>query len=122
VIRYVLSSGWSDDVDALGGGPLLVRNGKAVFRAFEDFSATVLAPRLARSAVGQRRDGSIVLVAVVGGQVGYSVGLTNSELAQQLVRLVCVTRSGLEPRHSTTMAFDGQVLSRPSAPRGVSAT
>jgi hypothetical protein len=118
VIRYVLSSGWADDVDALGGGPLLVRNGKAVFRAFEDFSATVLAPRLARSAVGQRRDGSIVLVAVDGGQVGYSVGLTNYELAQQLVRLGCVNGSGLEPGNSTTMAFDGQLLNRPSDPSG----
>jgi hypothetical protein len=118
VIRYVLSSGWADDVDALGGGPLLVRRGKAVFRAFEDFSATVLAPRLARSAVGQRRDGSIVLVAVDGGQVGYSVGLTNYELAQELVRLGCVTGSGLEPGNSTTMAFDGQLLNRPSDPIG----
>jgi hypothetical protein len=97
---------------------LLVRNGKAVFRAFEDFSATVLAPRLARSAVCQRRDGSIVLVAVDGGQVGYSVGLTNYELAQQLVRLGCVTGSGLEPGNSTTMAFDGQLLNRPSDPSG----
>ena len=118
VVRYVLSSGWADDIDALGGGPLLVRNGKAVFRAFEDFSATVLAPRLARSAVCQRRDGSIVLVAVDGGQVGYSVGLTNYELAQQLVRLGCVTGSGLEPGNSTTMAFDGQLLNRPSDPSG----
>lgn len=118
VVRYVLSSGWGDDVDALGGGPLLVRNGKAIFRAFEDFSATVLAPRLARSAVGQRRDGSIVLVAVDGGQVGYSVGLTNYELARQLVRLGCVTGSGLEPGNSTTMAFDGQLLNRPSDPSG----
>jgi hypothetical protein len=118
VIRYVLSSGWDTDVDALGGGPLLVRNGKAVFRAFEDFSATVLAPRLARSAVGQRRDGSIVLVAVDGGQVGYSVGLTNYELAQELVRLGCVSGSGLEPGNSTTMAFDGQLLNRPSDPSG----
>jgi flagellar hook assembly protein FlgD len=118
VIRYVLSSGWNTDLDALGGGPLLVRNGKAVFRAFEDFSATVLAPRLARSAVGQRRDGSIVLVAVDGGQVGYSVGLTNYELAQELVRLGCVTGSGLEPGNSTTMAFDGQLLNRPSDPSG----
>jgi hypothetical protein len=118
VVRYVLSSGWGDDLDALGGGPLLVRNGKAVFRAFEDFSATVLAPRLARSAVCQRRDGSIVLVAADGGQVGYSVGLTNYELAQQLVRLGCVTGSGLEPGNSTTMAFDGQLLNRPSDPSG----
>jgi flagellar hook assembly protein FlgD len=118
LIRYVLSSGWSDDVDALGGGPLLVRNGKAVFRAFEDFSATVLAPRTARTAIGQRRDGSIVLVAVDGARVGYSVGLTNYELAQQLVRLGCVTASGLEPGNSTTMAFDGELLNRPSDPSG----
>lgn len=117
-IRYVLSSGWESDVDALGGGPLLVRKGKAVFRAFEDFSATVLGPRTARSAVGQRRDGSIVLVAVDGARVGYSVGLTNYELAQQLVRLGCVTGSGLEPGNSTTMAFDGQLLNRPSDPSG----
>ena len=118
LIRYVLSSGWSDDVDAIGGGPLLVRKGKAVFRAFEDFGATVLGPRTARTAVGQRRDGSIVLVAVDGARVGYSVGLTNYELAQQLVRLGCVTGSGLEPGNSTTMAFDGQLLNRPSDPSG----
>jgi hypothetical protein len=78
----------------------------------------VLAPRSARTAVGQRRDGSIVLVAVDGGQVGYSVGLTNYELAQQLVRLGCVTAAGLEPGPSTTMAFDGQLLNRPSDPSG----
>ena len=117
-IRYLLSSGWATDVDAIGGGPLLVRGGKAVFRAFEDFSATVLAPRLARTAVGQRRNGSVVLVAADGAQVGYSVGLTNYELAQELVLLGCVTGSGLEPGNSTTMAFDGQRLNRPSDPTG----
>lgn len=118
LIRFVLSAGWSSAVDAIGGGPLLVRNGKAVFRAFENFAPSVLAPRTARTAVGQRKDGSIVLVAVDGGQVGYSVGLTNYELAQQLVRLGCVTAAGLEPGPSTTMAFDGQLLNRPSDPSG----
>ena len=118
LIRYVLSSGWSSDVDALGGGPLLVRNGRPVFRAFEDFEPSVLAPRQARTAVGQRRDGSLVLVAVDGDRIGYSVGLTNFELAQQLARLGCVTASALEPGDSTTMAFDGQLLNRPSDPSG----
>ena len=117
-IRYLLSSGWATDIDAIGGGPLLVRNGKAVFRAFEDFSATILAPRIARTAIGQRRDGSIVMVVADAGQVGYSVGLTNYELAQQLVRLGCVTGAGLEPGASSTMAFDGQLLNRPSDPSG----
>ena len=117
-IRYLLSSGWATDLDAIGGGPLLVRNGKAVFRAFEDFSATILAPRVARTAICQRRNGSIALVVADGGQVGYSVGLTNYELAQQLVRLGCITGAGLEPGASSAMAFDGQLLNRPSDPTG----
>jgi hypothetical protein len=117
-VRFLLSSGWATDLDAIGGGPLLVRNGRAVFRAFESFSSTILAPRVARTAVGQRRDGSIVLVVADGGQVGYSVGLTNYELSQQLVRLGCVTGAGLEPRNSSTMAFDGALLNRPSDPSG----
>jgi hypothetical protein len=118
LIRYVLSSGWDDDVSAIGGGPLLVRNGNAIFRAFEGFEPFVLAPRTARTAVGQRRDGSIVFVVVDGGQVGYSVGLTNYELAQQMVRLGCVSASALEPGPSSTMAFDGRLLNRPSDPSG----
>jgi hypothetical protein len=118
LIRYTLSSGWANDPDAIGGGPLLVRNGKPVFRAFEQFTPGVLAPRTARTAVGQRRDGSIVFLVVDGGQVGYSVGLTNYELAQQMVRLGCVSASALEPGPSSTMAFDGQLLNRPSDPSG----
>ena len=45
----------------------------------------------AASAIGQLADGRIVLVAVDGGQPGYSVGMTNFELAQTLVRLGAVT-------------------------------
>ena len=118
LIRYVLSSGWDPAVHAIGGGPLLVKNGKAVFRAFETFPPSVLAPRTARTAVGQRRDGSIVFAAVDGGKVGYSVGMTNYELAQEMALLGCVTASALEPGPSTTMAFEGQLLNRPSDPSG----
>jgi hypothetical protein len=118
LVRYVLSSGWDAAVDAVGGGPLLVKNGKAVFRAFENFAPAVLAPRTARTAVGQRRDGSLVMVAVDGGKVGYSVGMTNYELAQEMVLLGCVTASALEPGPSTTMAFEGQLLNKPSDPSG----
>ena len=118
LIRYVLSAGVANDVDALGGGPLLVRRGRAVFRSFEDFSATILGPRLPRTAVGQRRDGSIVLVVADGGRSGYSVGMTNYELAQEMVRLGCVTAAGLEPGPSAAMAFEGQLLNRPSDPSG----
>jgi hypothetical protein len=104
--------------DALGGGPVIVRNGRAVWTAGEDFLPSQLGPRDPRTAVGQRRDGKILLVAVDGRRPGYSVGLTNFELAQALVRLGAVTASALDSGGSTTVAFDGKLLNRPSDPGG----
>lgn len=120
VSRLILSPDWlaSGVTDALGGGPVIVRNGKAVWTAGEDFLPTQLGPRNPRTAVGQRRDGKIVLLAVDGRRRGYSVGVTNWELAQAMVRLGCVTASALDAGGSTTMAFDGKLLNRPSDPGG----
>src|SRR5262245_23637538 len=117
-VRPVLRPQWSDVADAVGGGPLIVRNGRPVFRAMEQFTGTQLSLRRARTAVGQRADGKIVLVAVDGALPGYSTGMTNFELAQQLVRLGAVTASALDSGTSTTMAFDGKLINRPSDPAG----
>jgi hypothetical protein len=118
--RLILSPDWlaSGVTDALGGGPVIVRNGKAVWTAGEDFLPTQLGPRNPRTAVGQRRDGKIILLAVDGRRRGSSVGMTNWELAQAMVRLGAVTASALDAGGSTTMAFDGKLLNRPSDPGG----
>ena len=118
--RLILSPDWlaSGVTDALGGGPVIVRNGRAVWTAGEDFLPTQLGPRNPRTAVGQRRDGKIILLAVDGRRRGYSTGVTNWELAQAMVRLGAVTASGLDAGGSTTMAFDGKLLNRPSDPGG----
>ena len=109
---------WGGVVDAVGGGPVIVRDGQPVFRALESFSSNQLSLRNPRTAVGQREDGTIVLVAVDGRQPGYSTGLTNFELAQTMVRLGAVTASALDAGGSTTMAFDGELLNSPSDPGG----
>jgi phosphodiester glycosidase len=113
-VRLLLQPAWDALVSAVGGGPQIVRDGAPVFRANEKFTTAQLGHRAPRSAVGQRADGRIVLVAVDGRQPGYSVGLTNFELAQALVRLGAVTGMALDGGGSTTMAFDGKLLSRPS--------
>lgn len=105
---------WPGVVAAVGGGPQIVRSGAPVFRAGEAFTTNQLGQRAPRSAVGQLADGRVVLVAVDGRQPGYSVGLTNFELAQALVRLGAVTGMALDSGGSTTMAFDGTLLNRPS--------
>jgi hypothetical protein len=109
---------WGGVVDAVGGGPVIVRDGQPVFRALESFTSSQLSLRNPRTAVGQREDGTIVLVAVDGRQPGYSTGLTNFELAQTMVRLGAVTASALDAGGSTTMAFDGELLNSPSDPGG----
>jgi hypothetical protein len=113
-IRLTLKPDWTGVVDALGGGPLIIRDGRPVFRAQEEFSTYQLSLRHPRSAVGQTADGRIVMLAVDGRQPGYSVGMTNFELALALMRFGVVTGAALDGGGSTTMAFDGTVLNRPS--------
>ena len=113
-VRLSLRPSWPGVLAAFGGGPQLVRDGAPLYRSGEKFTTGQLGPRAPRSAVGQTADGRIVLVAVDGRQPGYSVGLTSFELAQALVRLGAVTGMGLDSGGSTTMAFDGTLLNRPS--------
>jgi hypothetical protein len=113
-IRMILRPDWSGIPNAVGGGPVIVRNGGPVFRANEAFSSYQLAPRHPRTAIGQLADGRILMVVVDGRRPGYSVGMTNFELAQALVRLGAVSASALDGGGSSAMAFNGSLLSRPS--------
>ena len=113
-VRLILQPGWETVGDAVGGGPVLVRDGAPVFRSNEAFTTQQLAPRHPRSAVGQTADGRIILVAVDGRAPGYSMGMTTFELAQAMSRLGAVRAMALDGGGSTTLAFDGTVLNRPS--------
>jgi hypothetical protein len=115
-VQLVMAPDWPAQgiTEALGGGPLVVRNGRAVYTAGEDFLSSQLAPRDPRTGIGQRRDGRLVMVVADGRRAGYSVGLTNFELAQAMVRLGVYTGSALDAGGSSTLAFDGKLLNRPS--------
>jgi hypothetical protein len=113
-VRLILQPDWDVVADAIGGGPLLVRDGSPVFRANEAFTTSQIAPRNPRSAVGQLADGRILLVVVDGRQSGYSVGMTTFEMAQTLVRLGAVRGMGLDSGGSSALAFEGGLLNRPS--------
>lgn len=116
--RLILQPAWTNAVAALGGGPVLVRNSAPVFRSLEDFTSDQIAARSPRAGVGQLADGRIILVAADGDQPGYSVGLTSFELAQTMARLGAVTAAGVESGPDVTVAFDGQLLNKPSAAGG----
>ena len=113
-VRLILQPDWSVVSDAIGGGPVLVRDGVPVYRSNEGFTTSQLAPRGPRTAVGQRADGGIILLTTDGRQPGYSVGMTNFELAQALVRFGAVRGMALDSGGSSTLAFEGTVLNSPS--------
>jgi hypothetical protein len=112
-VRLVLQPSWDSVVAGLGGGPVLVRGGKAVFQSGEDFPDPLIADRAPRAGVGQLADGRIILVAVDGDQPGYSAGMTTYELAQAMQRLGAVSASAVAPGGDVSMAFDGKLLDRP---------
>jgi hypothetical protein len=112
-VMLSLSSGWSALASAIGGGPLLVKNGEPVFHAGESFDPTQLNRRQARGAVGQLPDGHILLVAVEGTSPAYSIGMSNYELAVELSRLGATTAVGLGAGSAVGLAFDGTLLTRP---------
>jgi hypothetical protein len=114
IVKLVLRPNWEAVVDAIGGGPVIVRNGEPVYQALEDFTRSQVFPRDPRTGVGQLEDGRIVMVVVDGRQPGYSTGLTTFELAQMLVRQGAVTGTAMDSGGSTTMAFNGKLLNRPS--------
>jgi hypothetical protein len=113
-LRIPLPDNWATVTDAVSAGPTLVRNGKPIFNAGEALTPVQLHGRDPRTAIGQRADGTIVMLAVDGRRRGWSIGITNWELAQTLVHFGCVTGFALDSGGSTTVAFDGKVLNRPS--------
>jgi hypothetical protein len=114
-VRLTLTPDWSGEASAIGGGPLLVRNGKAVFSSGEAFKPGFLQSRLARGAVGQLADGRILLVTAEQTTSAYSAGLSSYDLALALVKLGAVTAVGLGSGPQAGMAFDGSLLTRPTS-------
>jgi hypothetical protein len=119
-VRIGLRTDWSAITDAVGGGPALVRDGKPI--APQDSGEALTDAQLygpdPRTAIGQRADGGIVIIAADGRRPGWSVGISNLDLAQMLVKYGSVSGLALDSGGSTTLAVDGSVLNRPSDPSG----
>ena len=113
-VRLAIRPAWPGLLSAFGGGPQFVRDGQPLFRSGEMFTTSSSGPRAPRSAIGQLRTGASCSSPSTVASPGYSIGLTSYELAQALVRLGAVTAMGLDSGGSTTMAFDGALLNRPS--------
>ena len=91
-------SSWSD-VQYAVGAKLLMDNSTITTDGIDAGST-----RRARSAVGVKADGTVVLYEIDGNQPSYSVGLTAAELGQELKELGCVRAICLDGGGSSAMA------------------
>lgn len=81
---------------AVGGGDLLVENGKAL----SEFTLDSAERAAARTAIGVKRNGEVV--CYTADKASGSAGLTLEELAHRMVELGCVTAVNLDGGGSTT--------------------
>lgn len=92
---------------AIGGGPALVRGGKA-----QPARVSKAGERHPRSAFGWTKK-DFVFVQVDGRQPGLSDGMTLAEMAEFLVSIGCEEAMNLDGGASSEVWFDGQILNSP---------
>jgi hypothetical protein len=93
-------------ITAVGGGPVLVRDGKPT-------GWTSRPIRHPRTAVGFD-DEHLYLFVVDGRQEGLSAGMNYPELAETLIELGCEQAMNLDGGGSSTLWLGGQVVNSPS--------
>ena len=98
----------------LGAGPLLVLDSKVNVQSEKESIAKDIAfGRAPRTAIGIRKDGTILLV-VVDGRSEKSVGVTLNELADYLVRLGADIAMNLDGGGSSEMVIGNEIKNSPS--------
>jgi len=101
--------------EAVGGFPVLLRDGEPVLHLAEGVPASFGPARHPRTAVAWDREADrLLLVTVDGRQPGYSVGMTLQELTALLVRIGATDAINLDGGGSTAMVVGGRVVNRPS--------
>ncbi len=92
--------------DAVCFGPVLVDNGVKTDPGLYESGIG------ARTAVGQREDGAVVL-AVADGRQGYSIGITFEDMANIMAdRFGCVSACNMDGGNSSCMYLAGQSVNR----------
>ncbi len=90
-------------------GPPLILNGKKLITQGD--GGWGIAPR---TAIGQRKDGSILFLVIDGRQPGYSIGATLLDVQNILFEQGAFTAVNLDGGSSTTLFYNGKVVNKPA--------
>ena len=92
--------------DAMSFGPFLVVNGEP--STFKGNGGYGVAPR---TAIGQRKDGIVLMVVIDGRRPGHSLGVDMVELTNIMVKYGAYNAANLDGGGSSSMAVNGEILS-----------
>lgn len=95
--------------DAVEFTPFLIINGEAA--EIKGNGGWGTAPR---TAIGQRKDGTVVFVIVDGRQPGYSMGVTMKQLQEIMIEEECYNAANLDGGSSTVLSYNDEIINRPS--------
>ncbi|MBU3090859.1 phosphodiester glycosidase family protein [Clostridium sp. CF011] len=95
-------------MEAVSFGPALIVNGQKTINT--GVGGQGIAPR---TAIGQRKDGAIILLVIDGRQVG-SLGATLREVQDELYKFGAYNATNLDGGSSSTLFYDDEVINNPS--------
>lgn len=90
-------------------GPPLIVNGKKMITHGD--GGWGIGPR---TAIGQRKDGTVIFLVVDGRQVGYSVGATLRDIQDIMAEQGCYIAANLDGGSSSTLYLNGKVVNKPA--------
>ena len=114
--KFYILNPWNVDASKYRWGvqffPALVVDGKCVVAGTYGLG---IQPR---TAVGQAKDGTFLMLVVDGRQIGYSLGCTMEECAKTLIEYKVFQAANLDGGSSSIMWYDGAQITRSSSPSG----
>ena len=93
-------------------GPYLIVNGK---NQIKNSNSGGIQPR---TAIGQKKDGTIIMVCIDGRKPGYSLGATLMDLQNVFNKYGAHNAANLDGGSSSTMYYNGKLVNKPSTPIG----
>ncbi|GFP78332.1 phosphodiester glycosidase family protein [Clostridium fungisolvens] len=111
--RYTLNQIRQNNImEAVSFSPFLIVNGEPTIKSGN--GGWGIAPR---TAIGQRKDGSVVMLAIDGRQVS-SVGATLRDVQDILLQYDVYNAANLDGGASTTMYYKDKIINKPSSLAG----
>lgn len=105
---------------AIGGGPVLVQEGKIKITNNEElkFAGKALFDKHPRTAVGYTKNGQLIIMAVEGRFPGKAEGANLEQLAKILIGVGCVEAMNLDGGGSSCLLINGKQTITPSDKEG----